>query len=114
MKSISLKNRILKYFKNNKDIWIHSAEIERKSMEIGKKGSNAGRRCRELVNENKLEKKEERGCVLYKYLSTAYKENTWYNKVHEETPQSKNIEEQSGRIIDASDYKKTSSLFAVQ
>ena len=66
MKKISLSRRIENYlFKQNG--WIHSGELERLALQAGYKASNAGRRCREMQNEGILDRKEERGSVLYKY-----------------------------------------------
>lgn len=61
----SLKERILKYIRNQQG-WINGGQLERLSLEAGYKASNGSRRCRELVNEGLLERKEENGSVWYK------------------------------------------------
>lgn len=63
----SLKSKILNYLEG-KD-FVHSGEIERFGLELGKKASNAGRRCRELENEGKIIKQlNSKGEVLYKII----------------------------------------------
>ena len=63
---ISLSKRIENYLKKY-DGWMHSGEIERLALNAGYKSSNAGRRCREMQNDGILERKLEKGSVLYKY-----------------------------------------------
>jgi len=62
----SLKNRIKNYFQNNPEKWINGGTIERLSMDIGKKASNASRRLRELENEGFLERQIIGNSVSYK------------------------------------------------
>ena len=67
MKKLSLSNRIANYLEKQ-GCWIHSADLERLALEAGYKSSNAGRRCREMQNEGILERKLEKGSVLYRYV----------------------------------------------
>lgn len=55
----SLKNRILNYIRKS-DGWINGGELEKLAESAGFKGSNASRRCRELYNEDLLERKVEK------------------------------------------------------
>lgn len=66
MKPLSLKKRIENYLRKHGD-WMHKGDIETLSKNAGFLGDNGGRRCRELVEEGILEKKEEKGSVLYRY-----------------------------------------------
>lgn len=59
MKELSLKNRILKYLRSQSG-WVNGGEIEKIAQSVGKKASNASRRCRELYNEDLLERKVEK------------------------------------------------------
>lgn len=72
----SLSKRIEKYLRKY-DGWLHSAEIERLALQAGYKSSNAGRRCREMTSGKLsngrtcpivLERKEEKGSVLYRAI----------------------------------------------
>lgn len=68
---MSLKNRILNYFERydqiNPGVWQNGGEIERLAMGLHFKASNAGRRCRELVTEGYLERREnDKGSVEYR------------------------------------------------
>jgi len=66
-RQISLKNRIVNYFEQRKNIWVNGGEIERNALETGYKASNASRRLRELANEGILERKlDDSGSVWYK------------------------------------------------
>ena len=67
MKKLSLSNRIANYLEKQ-GCWIHSADLERLALDAGYKSSNAGRRCREMQNEGILERKLEKGSVLYRYV----------------------------------------------
>ena len=66
----SLKSRILNYFERYDmqyhGVWQNGGEIERLSLDIGYKASNASRRCRELVIEGYLERRERNGSVEYR------------------------------------------------
>lgn len=55
----SLKNRILNYIRKS-DGWINGGELEKLAESVGYKASNASRRCRELYNEDLLERKVEK------------------------------------------------------
>jgi DNA-binding IclR family transcriptional regulator len=59
-KEESLKSRILNYL-NNQEGFCNGGTIEKLAEDAGYKASNASRRCRELVNEGKLQKKISRG-----------------------------------------------------
>lgn len=70
---LGLYHRIAKYLEKWYELdctaWISGAEIERLAMSIGKKASNASRRCRELVVDQIIERRENaRGQVEYRYL----------------------------------------------
>ena len=67
----SLKNRILAYIRKQEG-FISGREIERLAMSVGKKSSNASRRCRELHNEGLLERKIEKS-LYSKIPSVSYK-----------------------------------------
>jgi len=74
MEKISLSKRIENYcFKQNG--WVHSGTLERLALEAGYKSSNAGRRCREMQNDGILERKLEKGSVLYRYVVKLDNEN---------------------------------------
>ena len=66
MEKTSLKKRIVKYLFQRPD-WTHGGEIERLALNANYKASNAGRRCRELVNDNILEPDYRKGEVWYRY-----------------------------------------------
>jgi hypothetical protein len=64
----SLKNRIARYLDHEYPKWIHGGQLEALSMSAGYKASNGSRRCRDLVAEGRIERKEnEKGEVLYRY-----------------------------------------------
>lgn len=69
---MSLKNRIIRFARNNPSSWVPGGEYERMAMGIGKKGSNAGRRCRELVIAGILDRREVNGFVEYRYHQTVH------------------------------------------
>lgn len=51
--------------------WVHGGELERLALDNGYKASNISRRCRELVEDGVLERKEnEKGHVMYRYRIT--------------------------------------------
>lgn len=58
---LSLKQRIEKYLKNRPGEWVNGGFIEQMAMSVGKKASNASRRCRELCEEGKLERQIRKG-----------------------------------------------------
>ena len=66
MKKISLKNRILKRLMEMEGQWIHKGVIEERVKEWNYLAENGNRRCRELAEEGRIERKEERGSVLYR------------------------------------------------
>jgi predicted transcriptional regulator len=73
---MSLKNRILMYYKKN-PFWISGGEIEKLSMEVGKKASNASRRLRELHEAGILERREVNGYVEYRYIPKEDPKKFW-------------------------------------
>jgi hypothetical protein len=78
MKKLSLAKRIENYLRKHPDTFFNGGEIERLSMSAGYKASNGSRRCREMVEEGILERKEEKGSVWYRYVpkeKTALKTN---------------------------------------
>ena len=66
MKSLGLKAQVLQFIENYSPGWVHGGSVEDFGISLGYKGSNAGRRCRELENEGKIERKLEKGKVWYK------------------------------------------------
>lgn len=63
---ISLRNRMVDYLRKQEG-WINGGELERLALSAGYKASNISRRARECAAEGILERKEERGSVLYKF-----------------------------------------------
>ena len=69
MREQTLKKEILKLALREYPQWLNGGQFERLAMELMYKASNASRRCRELYNEGKLERREnERGCVEYQWV----------------------------------------------
>ena len=69
---LTLKERIQEYLYKWKvkdpNHWVNGGEVERLAQEIGFKASNASRRCRELVDEQILDRREnEKGYVEYQF-----------------------------------------------
>lgn len=64
MDNFSLKERI--YRTASEEKWVNGAEFERLAQENGYKASNAGRRCRDLVKEERFERKIMNGTVWYR------------------------------------------------
>ena len=60
----SLKNRIVRFLKNYPR-WFNVGEIEGLAKDAGYLAQNAGRRCRELVNEGVIKKELRRSSVWY-------------------------------------------------
>lgn len=77
----SLKSRILNYFERydiqHPAVWQNGGEIERLSLDIGYKASNASRRCRELATEGYIERRERNGSVEYRIAQKANKPIQW-------------------------------------
>lgn len=67
---LSLKNRILAYVMSKFPAIIHKGLILRiSSNDWGYESENAGRRCRELVKEGRIENvPDEKGRARYRYL----------------------------------------------
>ena len=65
---MSLKKKLLGEIKQAYPKIIHSGKIERIAMNLGYKASNSGRRCRELVVENKIKPYYRNGQVSYQYI----------------------------------------------
>lgn len=66
MKTQSLKNRILSYLEKHGG-WVASGEIQRRALDVGYSSpQNAGRRCRELVEDEKLEVEYRHGHAWYR------------------------------------------------
>lgn len=78
--NMTLRDRILSYLRAKSE-FVNGGELERLALEAGYKASNASRRCRELCEDNLIERKEEKGrhakTVWYKATSsksvTAYR-----------------------------------------
>lgn len=68
----SLKQRIYQFItsrtSDNLDAWINGGDIEREALIAGYKASNASRRCRELVKEGLLCRRENKGTVEYRSI----------------------------------------------
>lgn len=68
----SLKNRVYNYLQNiyrqDSDAWISGKHFEIMALNAGYKSSNVSRRCRELENESKIERRIKDGFVEYKFL----------------------------------------------
>ncbi len=80
----SLKNRALKYLRNNQG-WINGGELERLALEHGYKASNVSRRLRELCEdgliERKIDKTENGKVASVWYKATPPKEiKTYYSQ----------------------------------
>lgn len=73
MKKLSLRQRVLAYLKRHRGVWINGGELERLAMSVGYKASNCSRRCRELSEDNLINRKEIDGKVWYMYDSVEYK-----------------------------------------
>jgi hypothetical protein len=66
----SLKNKIFSYLVRYSARWVHGGDIEKLAFEAGYMASNAGRRCREMVQSGVIEHRyNERGEVEYRYIS---------------------------------------------
>ena len=66
---MSLYERILAYYHRNDGRWISGGEVERLVAQRTKyKPSNCSRRLRELHEDGKLERKEVKRTVFYRYL----------------------------------------------
>jgi len=69
----SLKNRLLRFLKNNPNKWFPKGYLCDLAREkAGYIGENTGRRLRELHEDGKLERKEMKGHVWYKYTLNKY------------------------------------------
>jgi len=69
---MSLRERILAYYRKHAGEWISGGEIERLVAEkTTYKASNASRRLRELREDGLLEAKEVKGTVFYQYVPQA-------------------------------------------
>jgi len=76
MKDKSLKHSLYLYLKARQETWINGGELEKYAEGLGFKGSNASRRCRELVGE-KIERTEMAinggvKSVYYRYVPSEY------------------------------------------
>ena len=81
---LALKNKIADRLKLLGG-WVHKGRIEERSKEWGYLAETGDRRCRELVNEGILEKKEERGSVLYRYAKNEIKKEEQAENIRPET-----------------------------
>lgn len=77
MKKESLRDRIIRYFRNHPEM-VNGGEIERLAMEKGYKASNASRRLRELQEEGILARREIKNPKT-KIKSVWYKFNNNFN-----------------------------------
>lgn len=65
---LSLRQRILDYYRKNAGVWISGGEIEKLvAQRTTYKASNSSRRLRELCEDGLLERKEVKGTVFYRY-----------------------------------------------
>lgn len=67
---MSLKSQILEYCRQHPFEWVHKGVLGRLAvLEWGYENENMGRRCRELVDEGRLARREnEKGQVEYRYI----------------------------------------------
>lgn len=67
---MSLRNKIVEHLKEQYPRIVHKGEIGRLAvLEWGYENENAGRRCRELENENRIEKlPDDKGLARYRYV----------------------------------------------
>ena len=75
MIKIPLKQRILNYLEKRGD-WVNGGEIERLAEGAGYKASNASRRCRELYENDKIDRDDQRD----------KKRTVWYRAKHPKKP----------------------------
>lgn len=68
-KKRTLRSRIITYIKNQGD-WVASGEIQRLALEAGYTAQNAGRRCREAVEDGilQVEYRKPRNHAFYRYI----------------------------------------------
>lgn len=66
MDRLSLKNRIANYLQKKED-WVASGRIQELAQADYRSPQNAGRRCRELVEEGILEVEYRKGHAWYRY-----------------------------------------------
>lgn len=75
MKDLSLKEQIVR---NLGSQWVNGGWVERFALDRGYKASNGSRRARELANQGRIERKDEKGSVWYRrkiiQLPPAFKE----------------------------------------
>lgn len=77
---MSLKSTILDYLKSEYPRIVHKGEIGRKAvLDWGYENENAGRRCRELENENKIRLYKEKNQASYQWMPP--EENVFKRKV---------------------------------
>lgn len=69
----SLKNRILIYLRQRPYVFINGSEIEKLSMSLGMKASNGSRRARELAEEGRIERMQDKS-VFYRYIPNKYEQ----------------------------------------
>lgn len=62
-----LKQKILKRLMEMEGQWIHKGRIEERTKEWGYLAETGDRRCRELAEDGLIQRKEERGSVMYRY-----------------------------------------------
>lgn len=67
MSKTSLKQKILNRLKQMEGQWIHKGRIEERVKEWGYLADTGDRTCRKLAEEELIERKEEKGSVLYRY-----------------------------------------------
>jgi len=68
MNEPTLKSSIIEYARNRSDEWINGGVFEKLANDLHFKGSNASRRCREIVKSGLFERRlNENRCVEYKF-----------------------------------------------
>ena len=73
----SLRNRILNRLKEFQGQYIHKGRVEEFTKRAGYLAETGNRELRRLAEEGKIERKEERGSVLYRYpIKEIIKQNT--------------------------------------
>jgi len=85
----SLKLKIFDYLKAREGVWVNGKVIEDRASAIGKKASNASRRCRELSKESGYIQRRINGkSVEYRYVNPNLAKPEAYELVGQEVRES--------------------------
>lgn len=80
----TLKSRILIYLRVKQPNWVGGYALEKQASEWGYMASNCLRRCRELVNEGRIERKIIGKNVFYRLTQPNFDPNAFLNKLAKE------------------------------